>query len=302
MLWQDRQPGGKKNDRPPTVLQGQRHRGTKRRVSSDQNASTLASCKGFGISARGPDAAEDASSSTPTRLHHLFSVDWPSPSQRHFESQPTELAHSKRTLKIERLKAAHAYNRAIFKIKEELPMSSANARRTNLKHKITYQLEELAKIFLYLAFFFCAVTTYSMLLLNNFHVFNYVTALVNALVVGKLILLGEDAHLGKRHETKPLLVSTVYKSILFGLLVFAFHIVEEMIRRLVLGEHIAGAFHNVRLDDFLARSVIGFCVFIPLFGFLELRRVLGNEKMHDLWFRAAATATSDLSDRQASDK
>ena len=37
-------------------------------------------------------------------------------------------------------------------------------------------------------------------------------------------------------------------------------------------------------------------------AFLELRRVLGNEKMHDLWFQAAATATSDLSDRQASDK
>jgi len=136
------------------------------------------------------DAAEDASSSTPTRFRHLFSVDWPSPSQRHFESRPTELAHSKRTLKIERLKAAHAYNRAVFKIKEELPMSSENARRTNLKHKIAYQLEELAKIFLYLAFFFCAVATYSMLLLNNFHVFNYITALVNALVVGKLILLG----------------------------------------------------------------------------------------------------------------
>ena len=181
-------------------------------------------------------------------------------------------------------------------------MSSENARRADLQHKIAYQLEELAKIFLYLAFFFCAVTTYSMLLLNNFHVFNYVTALVNALVVGKLILLGEDVHLGKRHEAKPLLVSTVYKSFLFGLLVFAFHIVEEMIKRLVLGEHIAGAFHNVRIDDFLARSVIVFCVFIPLFGFLELRRVLGNEKMHDLWFRAAATATSDLSDRQASDK
>jgi len=171
-------------------------------------------------------------------------------------------------------------------------MNSENSKRAGLKQKVTHQFEELARIFLYLAFFFCAVATYSMLLLNKFNVFNYGAALVNALVIGKLVLLGEDVRLGKKYESKPLLVSTVYKAFLFGLLVFAFHIVEEVIKRLVHGEHVAGAFHNVRIDDLLARSVIIFCTFIPLLGFLELRRVLGDDKMHDLLFRTRTTAKS----------
>jgi hypothetical protein len=99
----------------------------------------------------------------------------------------------------------------------------------------------------------------------------------------KVILLGQDLHLGKKHEAKPLLVSAVYKAFLFGLLVF--HIVEEAIKRRVHGDKIAEAFHDLRIDDLLARSVIVFCAFLPLFGFLELRRVLGNEKFDGLFFR-----------------
>ena len=73
-------------------------------------------------------------------------------------------------------------------------MNSENSKTAGLKQKITNQLEELAQIFLFLAFFFCAVATYRMLLLNEFHVsyFDYGAALINALVIAKVILIGED--------------------------------------------------------------------------------------------------------------
>jgi len=171
-------------------------------------------------------------------------------------------------------------------------VNSENSKRASLKQKATHELEEFAGLFLYLAFVFCAVTTYSMLLLNKFHVFNYGAALLNALVIAKVILIGKYAHLGKKQEAKPVLASAVYKAFLFGLLVFGFHIVEEVVKRLVHGENIAGAFHNVRIDDVLARSVIVFGTFIPLFGFLELRRVLGDDKFDDAFFRTRTTAKS----------
>ena len=38
-------------------------------------------------------------------------------------------------------------------------------------------------------------------------------------------------------------------------------------------------FHEIRLDDLLARSLVVFCVFIPLFAFREFRRVLGAEQV-----------------------
>jgi hypothetical protein len=171
-----------------------------------------------------------------------------------------------------------------------------NTKRVSFRKKVTHEFEEFAGNFLYLAFFFCALATYSMLLLDEFHVsyFNYGAALINAFVIAKVILIGEYAHLGKKHEAKPLILSAVFKAFVFGLLVFGFHIVEKVIERLLHGKTMAGALHDTRIDDLLARSVVIFCTFIPLFAFRELRRVLGPDKFRDLFFRTRATAISDL--------
>jgi hypothetical protein len=170
---------------------------------------------------------------------------------------------------------------------------SENPKRS-LTQTIAYQLRELANIFFYLAFFFCAIETYRTLLLKQFEVsyFDYGAALINALVIGKVILIGQDLHLGKKHESKPMFVSVIYKAFLFGLLVFVFRVLEEVIKRLIHGEPLAGAFHDVQVNDLLGRCVIIFGTFIPLFGFLEFRRVLGEDKFHDLLFQAGATGGS----------
>jgi len=182
-------------------------------------------------------------------------------------------------------------------------MSSENSRRAGLKQKAAHEFEQFVAIFLYLAFFFCAVATYRMLLLNEFHdsYFNYTAALINALVIAKVILIGEYARLGKKYEAKPLFLSSVFKAFLFGLLVFGFHIIEEVIKRLIHGESIAGAFQGMRIDDVLGRSLVIFCTFIPFFAFRELRRVLGEGKFHDLFFRTGATAKSDVSSRKTNE-
>ena len=169
-------------------------------------------------------------------------------------------------------------------------MNTEISKGASLKQKAAHELQELFGIFLYLAFFFCAVATYSMLLLNQFHVsyFAFGTALINALVVAKVILIGEYARLGKKHEVQPLFLSAAYKAILYSLLVFAFHIVEEMIKRRWHGESFATASHGIRINELLARSVVIFCTFLPLFAFRELRRVLGEDNFRSLFFRTGA--------------
>jgi hypothetical protein len=169
-------------------------------------------------------------------------------------------------------------------------MNNDNSKKTGLKQKATHELEEFVGISLYLGFFFCAVVTYRMLLLHELHIsyFDYCTALINALVIAKIILIGEYAHLGKRHESKPLVVSSINKAVLFSLLVFVFHIVEEVIKRLVHGESLAGAFHTVRIADLIARVLIIFCTFIPFFAFREFSRVLGEDKFCELLFHSRA--------------
>jgi hypothetical protein len=178
-------------------------------------------------------------------------------------------------------------------------MNTENAQAVTLKQKATHELVQLVAVFLYLAFFFCALATYSMLLLKEFNVsyFTYGFALINAIVIAKVILIGEYAHLGKKHEAKPLLLAAIYKAFLFTLLVFAFHVVEELIRLFIHRGNISTALREIRIDDLLGRSLVVFCTFIPLFAFRELQRVLGEEKFSALFFRTVAPAKSDLTTR-----
>jgi hypothetical protein len=96
---------------------------------------------------------------------------------------------------------------------EESCMSAENVQKIGLKQKIIREFEEVGVIFLYLAFFFCAIATYSMLLLNKFQVsyFTYGTALINALVIAKVILIGDYMHLGKKQEARSLIYLAVYR-------------------------------------------------------------------------------------------
>ncbi len=153
-------------------------------------------------------------------------------------------------------------------------MIDDTSQKVSFKQRAIHEFEDMGVIFLYLAFFFCAISTYSMLLLNKFEIsyFTYGAALINALVIAKVILIGEYARIGRKHEAKPLLYSAIYKAFVFGLLVFAFHLIEEAIKEVVHGHRVAAAFREMRIDDLLARTVIVFCTFIPLFAFRELQR------------------------------
>jgi hypothetical protein len=178
-------------------------------------------------------------------------------------------------------------------------MTKDVAARSELKAKAKHELKELVMIFLYLAFFFCALTTYTMLLMDEFHVryWSYAFALINALVITKVIMIGEYAKVGRRYEARPLFVSSIYKAFLFGLLVFGFHILEEAIKRLVHGSNPAKAPHGIRMDELAGRCIVIFCTFIPLFAFREFRRVLGEDKFHALLFKSGVAGTQGTSVR-----
>ena len=166
--------------------------------------------------------------------------------------------------------------------------------KTGLKQKAIHEFKQFVGIFLYLAFFFSAVTTYRMLLLGDFRdsYINYTFSVINALVVAKVILIGEYTHLGKRLEDQSLLASSIYKAFLFGLLTFAFHIIEEAIKAMLHGKGAASAVLDIHVTDLLARTIVVFCTFIPLFGFREARRVLGENKFSELFFHSTAKRRS----------
>jgi hypothetical protein len=159
-------------------------------------------------------------------------------------------------------------------------MTTEYLERPGLKQKLAHEFREMAWIFLYLALFLCALATYSTLLLREFHLsyFAYGTALFNALIMSKVILLGEYARLGRRYEGKPLLLTAVVKAFQFSVLMAVFHVVEEVIKHLLHGHSAASAVRELtggRLTEIFVRNLVVFCALVPFFAFRELRRVLG---------------------------
>jgi hypothetical protein len=162
-----------------------------------------------------------------------------------------------------------------------------SARFKTFGRTAIHELEELAILTAYLAVFFFVLATYSMLLLGKFHIsyFAYGTALINALLTAKVILIGEAMHVGRRFEGRSLLCTALSKSLVFGLLVFSFHLSEEIVKQLFRGQNAAVVFREIRLDDLLMRTIVIICTFVPLFIFRELRRVVGDDQLRDIFLR-----------------
>jgi hypothetical protein len=173
-------------------------------------------------------------------------------------------------------------------------MSSAHPER---RQKIKHELWEMTWLFLYLAFFFCALVAYDLFLLKEYEVdyWNFGFAVLNALVITKVIMIGEYAKLGRMHENKGVFVSALWKALVFGLLVFAFHIVEELVKRMIHGSELAQASRELRSDQLAGRTIVVLCTFIPLFAFREFRRVMGEEQFHALVFGRRGGVKADHS-------
>ncbi len=163
------------------------------------------------------------------------------------------------------------------------------------REKVKHELKEMLVLFLYLAFFFCALITYDMFLLREYHIksLDYAFAIINALLITKVIMIGEYAKVGRRHEDKALLLSAVWKAFVFSLLVFAFHVVEEVVKRLIHGSDMATASGQIRFDNLAGRSIVVFCVFVPLFAFREFQRAMGEEKFWNLVLGSRAGHAKD---------
>ena len=166
-------------------------------------------------------------------------------------------------------------------------MTSNAAAPVGFKQKAKHELVDFIFISLYLAFVLCAIATYTMLVLRKYEVnyWVYGTAIINALVVAKIILIGEMAHVGRELEARPLYQSVLYKSFTFGLLVYAFHVLEEVIKRLVHHQSVIGVVRDFDTNQMMARTIIIICAFVPLFAWTELGRVIGEEKLHTLFFK-----------------
>jgi hypothetical protein len=165
-------------------------------------------------------------------------------------------------------------------------MSDKDPAAPSFKERAKEEFKEVVAISIYLAFFFSAIVTYTILLLRQYggSSLSYAFGIINALVVAKVIALGKMAHLGSSSKARPMYQTVFLKAFIYTLLVLVFHFLEEFIKRLIYHEP-SGTVLHINPDQLIGRMLLVFCTFIPLFAFLELRRILGEEKFFALFFK-----------------
>jgi hypothetical protein len=168
-------------------------------------------------------------------------------------------------------------------------MSSPDEKKETLKGKVVHEFTEYWLNVIYLAIVFAAFTQYRRLLLaaHDITYTNYWVAVIEALILAKVIMIGDVVRLGRGLEDKPLIVPTLYKTAVFTLFVVVFSVLEHAIKGLWTGTGIRGGvaeFFEKGSHELLANSLVVFVAFIPFFAFKELQRVYGKDELRVLFF------------------
>ena len=160
--------------------------------------------------------------------------------------------------------------------------------KKNWKDKLKHEFIEYWINVAYLAIFFSVFIFYRRLILAHYDVYldDYFMGVIKALVFAKVIMIGAFLRIGSRFEDKPLIIPVLYKAFLFTLWVAIFDIAEEFIRELIHIQSFYGAVDELSkhfTNIWIGGVVVVFVSFIPFFALKELSRVMGSEKIQNLF-------------------
>lgn len=168
-------------------------------------------------------------------------------------------------------------------------MNNPDKKKPDWKVRVRHELIEYGYNVIYLTLVFAAFTEYRRLILATHDIAyeNYWVALIEALILGKVIMISGVFHLGRGLESKALIYPTLYKTIVFLVFVAVFKVIEHGIVGMWTGvgfmAGVAG-FAEQGPQEVLANSLVVFVALLPFFGIKELGRVLGREKIQTLFF------------------
>ena len=157
------------------------------------------------------------------------------------------------------------------------------------KAKAIHEFKVFWIIALYLFVFLGLFTIYRRLVVaeTGSAYLHYGIALIQALVIAKIVLVGQMLSLSRKHEDKALIWPILYKTLLFAALVIAFGIVERLVEGWMHHEGFKGGLDKILslgFDEFSARMLLLVFSFIPFFAFGELGRVIGMKRLVSLFF------------------
>ena len=160
---------------------------------------------------------------------------------------------------------------------------------SNLAHRIYHQVIQflLIAIYLFVVFAVLAVHEEVVAAKNGIAYHFYGFAIINALILGKVMLVAEDLHFANWFKNSPLVYPILLKSVAFTILFLIFDIVEEVVVGLFKGKTIAESFPNIGgggARGMFFMFIIISILLIPFFAFREIGQVIGERELHSLIF------------------
>ena len=169
-------------------------------------------------------------------------------------------------------------------------MENSTPDKLSRRERIQAELREFAVLATYLFVCFSALAGFKAAILNaeGISFAPWLFALIKALVCAKFLLVGRWFGLGDGLAAKyPLIVSTLYRSLTFLLVLGLLTIVEEAIVGHLHGETLGASLGKIgggTLAQFATTSVILLLVLVPFFAVRALGEIVGEKTLVRLYF------------------
>jgi hypothetical protein len=153
-----------------------------------------------------------------------------------------------------------------------------------------------AVIFFFIGFNLILFTKQLILETYLFTVADFMLATVSALIVGKVVLVGQAIHLMRKYDNSPLIYSILFKTAFYTFLVFIARLIEAWVPFLTheLGfqafvQHLLDTFSWYR---FIATQLWIFVLFLVYMTGMELGRLFGDGELYKIFFKRRSSELS----------
>jgi hypothetical protein len=150
-------------------------------------------------------------------------------------------------------------------------------------------LKRFGAIFLYLWVLLAIGALHKSLILSEVGIIHYRQglAVLNALVLAKIMFVAEELKVGEHYNRQPLIYAMLFKAAVYSVLLAVFDILEGLIvgyfRDKSLAESLSDVGGGTPFGIFTTMLLM-FVALLPFFGFRELCDVIGEPELHRLLF------------------
>ena len=164
----------------------------------------------------------------------------------------------------------------------------ASDQLNRIREKGVTEARRLFWIFAYLWVLLGLFALHKSIVLNEPDLFYHQSfAVINALVLAKIMYVAEAFQVADHLKHKPLIYPIAYKSAVSSVILISSHIFEEILPGMWHGKTVAESMADMSggsLEGILVFGVIGFIVLMPFFALREIGRDVGDDKLFEQFF------------------